>query len=380
MSRQAERLGAEERDGVYEMLLPGLLRGALPSDAPVAMIVAGQPGAGASLVAFRLHQELVRTVGTASHLSPERLLAWHPLWRALEESQGAPRATSFWPDINHWLDRAIRHARQHRLNMVVEDKLQDPRSISKVATSLREDGYAVQAVLVCASADESRLMLMFCYERWRRGGQKPQFVTKREHDDALANLHSVAALLEEQCAVDGLRVVDRQGRQIYDNRRVDGRWLHAPWALAALQSQRGRTMSHEELVKYALRWETVVQRLVHDLTVPREVASQALQWRNEVVARCEADPAPAQMLQWAREAEAFRVMSRFLFEKEFPHLAHAVRLLDAAVIEAGKHEPAECARIVAAARENICERIKSGEMARIAAREISRSGDVAGHR
>ena len=113
----------------------------------------------------------------------------------------------------------------------------------------------------------------------------------------------------------------------------------------------------------------LAKRLARDPAVPREVASQALAWRNQAAARCEASDATAQMLRWAREAAAFRTMNRFEFEKEFPHHARAVKSLGMAVIEAEKYEAPEGARFLASARENIAQRIERGDMARIAARE-----------
>jgi hypothetical protein len=75
------------------------------------------------------------------------------------------------------------------------------------------------------------------------------------------------------------------------------------------------------------------------------------------------------MLQWSREAGAFRVMDRFDFEKEFPHHSRAVKSLGLAYIEAEKYEREEGERLIYHARENIAQRIERGDMARIAARE-----------
>ena len=75
------------------------------------------------------------------------------------------------------------------------------------------------------------------------------------------------------------------------------------------------------------------------------------------------------MLQWAREAGAFRVMNRFEFEKEFPHHARAVATLGVAAFEAERYPPEEAKRLMFHARENIAQRIERGEMARIAARQ-----------
>jgi hypothetical protein len=187
----------------------------------------------------------------------------------------------------------------------------------------------------------------------------------------VANAGALAGLLEKKCAVDGLRVIDRQAKQIYDNRQADGRWLRAPRVQDRIDAELDRTLPPKELVKLAMCWETLVQRLVQDPQVPREVASQVLGWRNEAVARCETNASTAQMLQWSREGAGFRVMDRFAFEKEFPHHARAVKSLGVAVIEAEKYDEAEGARLIASARENIAQRIECVDMARIAARARS---------
>ena len=258
------------------------------------------------------------------------------------------------------------------MHLLVEDEMRDPRSIYRMATTLRKDAYVVQAVFVATNGDESSLSAMAQYDLWRDRGLASRFVSKQEHDLALANVRSAIGLLEERRAVDGLRIIDRNALQFYENRLVEGKWKREPRAQAALDAVRDKPRPPKDLAKFAMRWETLVQRLAHNPDVPRDVASQALMWRNEAAARCEATPAAAQMLQWAHEGAAFRVMDRFEFEREFPHHKRAVNALGAAVVEAEKYEATESARFLASARENIAQRIERGDMARIAAREKER--------
>jgi len=363
------RLTQEERDQIYERRIrPDVLAGAMPSRTPAAMIVAGQPGAGTPTAAATLRLELAKTIGNVVQLSGDRLRAYHPAWRP-SAGTGILSAPTIEPEVAYWSNRIVQDAQHHRMHLLVEDELHDPRSVYRMATTLRKDAYVVQAVFVSTNADESTLSVMAQYDRRRDRGLASRFVARQEHDVALANVRAAMGLLEERRAVDGLRVIDRNALQIYENRLVGGEWKKEAHAQASLDAVRNKPLPAKELARFAMRWETLVQRLAHNPEVPRDVASQALIWRNEAAARCEATPAAAQMLQWAREGAAFRVMDRFEFEREFPHHARAVTALGAAVVEAEKYEARESARFLASARENIAQRIERGDMARIAARE-----------
>lgn len=347
---------------------PDLLAGAQAAGQPVAMIVAGQPGAGVSYATVQLRRQLIQTVATAVHVSMNRLRTYHPVWAAGGDI--APRdAARIASNCQTWFDSLVEEVRKKRLNLVAEVETVDVKAVPKLASELRHNGYVVQAVFVATSREESRLGLLASYEMRRRAGLAVEQPSVQNHELAFANVSALIGAMEHRRAVDGLRVIGHDGAQIYESRVMDGDINRPPRAQETLDVLLDKPRSPKELVQFAMRWETLVQRLANDPQVPRDVASQTLTWRNEAVARCARDPAAAQMLQWAREAGAFRVMNRFEFEKEFPHHARAVRSLGLAVSEAEKYGGAEGQRLLFHARENIAQRIERGDMARISARE-----------
>lgn len=87
----------------------------------------------------------------------------------------------------------------------------------------------------------------------------------------------------------------------------DGVLNRAPQAAKTLRIHLNRAPDAGELVQYAMRWETLVQRLIGDPTVPCDIAGRTVICRNDTSARCAQDPDARQMLQWAREAGASRV-------------------------------------------------------------------------
>lgn len=366
-----QHLAHEQREHIYERLIrPDLLANGMTSTAPVAMIVAGQPGAGVPLAAASLRRDLTRTAGAVVHLSEDRLRAYHPAWRA-GAATDLLTASAVQLDITHWFERVVQDAQQQRFHLVVEDELHDPRSLHRRTATLRKELYTVQAVFVSTNRDQSTLSVMARYDLSRERRLVTRFVSAHEHDTALANVRMTMGWLEDRRAVDSVRLIDQHTSQLYENRLVQGEWSRTPGAQATLDVVRDKAVPSRDLVRSAMQWETLARRLAHDPGVPRDVASQVLLWRSEALARCEDTPATRQQLQWAREGAAFRVMDRFAYEREFPHHARAVNALGAAVLEAEKYDAFESARFLANTRENIAQRIERGDMARIAAREKS---------
>ncbi len=244
-TRPSKRRTLAEQDRfLTECLIPDLTAYASPSKNPAAMVVMGQPGAGVSVAAAVLAREMCRTTGPAVALSTARI-------RAYDAGFDPARA-------QRWLDRAVDAARQRRLHLVLEDELQDPLRLRRLTARLRRDGYVVQVVALCVSPQTSRLALAARYALWRQHGVAPEFVTAAEHDQALADLRAALHDFEEHGNVDGLRVIARDGRQLFENRMAGDDWLRPPKACAVLDKEQSRAFPDKEAVQLAMRWESCV--------------------------------------------------------------------------------------------------------------------------
>ena len=358
-------------------MAPDLLVGVQPSDRPVAMIIAGQPGAGLTFATVNLRKQLIKTATTApAHVSLNRLRAYHPLWAPGGEI--SPTAAACVADnCQVWFDRFVSEVQKRRLNLMAEIETTDIETVPRLATDLQHSGYIVQAVFVATSREESRLAMLARYEMRRRAGLGAEAPSIQAHEYAFRNVANLLGRMEHERLVDGVRVISHTGAHIYESRVIGGELNRVPRAAESMSVQQDKPPSSKELAQYAMRWETLVQRLASDPSVPREIASQTLQWRNAAVARCEQDPVAAQMLQWAREAGAFRVMDRYEFLKEFPHHERAFVTLGSAIGESEKYPTSEATRLILHARENIAQRIERGDMARIAARQQAQSAKAA---
>ncbi|MDM0116791.1 zeta toxin family protein [Variovorax sp. J22R133] len=352
---RARRSVAGQESFVARCCIPDVVAFAASSPQPAAMVVLGQPGAGVSVAAALLGREMRRTTGPAVTVSKEWI-------RAYGAGLGAA-------NVRRWLGRTVDAARERRLHLILEDEMDDPPRTHRLVTRLRQDGYVVQVVGVCVRPQTSRLLMLAARDAlWRQHGLEAEFVTSAQHDKALADLRAMLEEFEKKGHVDGLRVIARDARQLFENRMAGDDWLRTPRAVAILDKEQSRALSDKDAVQGAMCWETLSHALAHDPAVPREVASQVLAWRGDAVRQCEASEARGRLLQWAHEGAAFRKMDRFAFEAAFPHHARAAAMMGEAVIEAEKHDEREAARFLDSARENIAQRIERGDMARIAAR------------
>ncbi|PZQ77705.1 MAG: hypothetical protein DI563_02885 [Variovorax paradoxus] len=347
-----------------------LASGAQPAVQPAAMIITGQPGAGLTFATVQLRRQLLETVATAAHVSMNRLCAYHPIWANGGDiaPQTAERVSE---DCASWFNRLVKDAQKQRHNLIAEVEATQIEAVPTLAGDLRRSGYMVQAVFVATSREDSHVAMMARYEMRRRHGLAVDPPSIKAHDFAVGNVVDVLGRMEFDRSVDGLRVIASNGDHIYEGRLDGDKWDRPPRASATLGALLDKTPTTKEMVRTAMRWETLFQRLGTDPTVPREVASQVLQWRNEAIGRCEQEPSTAIALQWAREAGAFRVMNRFEFLKEFPHHERAVQALGIAATEAERFPKEQADRLMVHARENIAQRIERGDMARIAARQKS---------
>ena len=289
---------------------------------------------------------------------------YHPYWRshARVDPQAAERTQA---DAGAWYARLTNDGIAQGANLLFETSMRQPEALLKLTERLRGAGYEVTALVLAVEKDRSRQATLTRYDVARTVGDVPRFVPAAYHDGAYDRLRDTVARLESDRAVDRIHIITRDGRQLYTNLVEEGHWAKQPKALASLDDFRERALPARELADSALRWQTLVQRLASDPSVPREVAAQVVAWRNEATQRAERDPDAQRLLQWGREAEAFRTMHRHQFAREFPQHAKLAERLEAAInyAEGNFGHAVDRERFIEQARDRIAERIAEGRSA-----------------
>ena len=261
--------------------------------------------------------------------------------------------------------RLITDAMAKGVNLVLLTSMRQPQAVLALTARLKSGGYQVAAVVLASDRDQSRQATLTRYDLARSAGDVARFIPAAYHDRAYDALRESLARIERERAVDRIQLVARDGRQLYANQINADRWVREPKAMNVLDDFRERRLTARELAHSALRWQTLVQRLASDPSVPREVASQAITWRDEATARAERDPEAKQLIAWGYEAESFRTMNRYQFLREFPQHAKAVERLDEAIsyAESNFEHESDRERFVVQTRERLAERIAEGRFA-----------------
>jgi hypothetical protein len=349
--RQAARRSTEE---TYRRIEASVLEGAPGSPTPTAVLVLGPSGAGTGFVAARQHAELKASTGACFRLSSEAL-------RHAAYAQYGEGATAAAAD---WLQRLTTRAGTIGANLVLDAPLHNPQAALAWTSTLGAAGYVVKAAMLATNLDTSRQLLLRHFDMTKDvvGVRGPRWVA--EHDQGFEAARATLERLEATRAVGRIVLLRLDGSALYDNSNDGARWRTEARALNVIDEFRRHLPTGRDLAERALRWQTLVQKLVTDSSVPREVASTVLAWRNELAARAERDPDAKQRVGWGFEAEAFRSLPRDRFTEEFPHLGKAVQRLDEAVKYAKTNLALESdrERFVAQARERLAERIAEGRV------------------
>lgn len=354
-----------EAERIYSRRIrPDLFDGVARSTTPTAVLVGGQPGSGKSYAILKIQAHLASTAGPSVVVSGEELRHYHPRWHRHDESD-VHAATETRADVGRWYARLAKDAVEARVNVIFESSMRDTQAVLDLARLLKDAEYNVAAVALATDRDQSRQATLTAYDISRSVGAPPRFVPAADHDSAYDRLRESLTRLESQGAVSRLQLVARDGRQLYANQIEAGQWVREPKAASVLDDFRERRLTARELADSALRWQTLVQRLAVNPTVPREVASQVLAWHQEATEQAERDPLGKRLLAFGKEAEAFRTMSRYQFLREFPLRAKAVEKLDEAIRFAEKtfQLAADRERFIAKTRERLAERIAEGRFA-----------------
>ncbi|CAG0999428.1 partial Toxin PezT, partial [Planctomycetaceae bacterium] len=144
MVQNPKRLGDDELDRIYDRRIrPGLLDGIPSSDAPTAVVVAGQPGSGTRYALARIQAQIAPSAGPCVVLTANELREYHPAWRHVPGT-GIDTAA----DIEKWTSRLIGDATSQRINLLLESDLHDPDRDLALTRQFKASGYQVTTVAV----------------------------------------------------------------------------------------------------------------------------------------------------------------------------------------------------------------------------------------
>lgn len=219
------RLSEEQSQKIFtEQILPAEFPGSIldsnsnSSNAkPLAVLAVGQTGAGKTLLAPAILQELPTP---PVHLIADTYKTYHPEYSHLIQTNPAQASPATGYDARKWLSMAAREAVRRRANVLLESACRHPDDFCELARIFRDGGYRVEVVVMAVPEGLSRLGLLTRFHGKRPEGQSrglPVRLTPvKVHDDAYAGLLHAAKFLDDEKCADQV-VVLRRGNLVVSN-------------------------------------------------------------------------------------------------------------------------------------------------------------------
>ncbi|ADB35017.1 Zeta toxin family protein [Kribbella flavida DSM 17836] len=265
-----------------DRIVPAELTGT-PQQHPIAVVVAGQPGAGKAVVSAAA-RDVLSERGRPVVLSTAAYEPYHPRFHEVMQREAPADGRYLRPDGRRWLAQAVGHAVNRRYDVVLESELLDPSEFEEPARKFQEAGYQVEIAFIAVHEAVSRFTVLDRYLRALEIFGHSRMAGQAEHDAGYRGVLRAAAAADGETFADRVGVFRPDGTLIYGNQRTpDGGWQQPPRAVDAITWERGRPWSVVES-RLFLGSVNAIERLglsapdqwIRDLTVEGARAVSAL--------------------------------------------------------------------------------------------------------
>lgn len=242
------KLSREEHDAVRDYNRKRALINTKESDAPTAVLLAGQPGAGKSVLTGRARQRFHED-GGAVIVDVDALRERHPDYSRFQAESGRTAASRVQSDAGRWGDELIQDASDARRNIIVDGTLKSPDKAEQLCEDLKSKGYRVEVHAIAVRKEDSELGV---YRRYEHGleTKQPRWVPEDIRKDSYSGMAQSVERLNRSKAVDHIEV---HGRSLDDRDQTRVLYAGPPGKgdpAAALKAERDRPRIKAEQTVY----------------------------------------------------------------------------------------------------------------------------------
>lgn len=316
------RLSEEQHQAIFEKRIArDLFAGAKQAEGkPVAVIFGGQPGAGKSAALDEAVRELGGRGGAAQIIGDD-LRGYHPAYSKLMAQDDKTAAFYTDRDTGRWVEKAIAHAKANNLNIIIEGTMRDSNTVAKTMTELRQAGYEIDARVLAVNERLSWQGVMQRYEGQKADRGTGRMTAPHSHQAAYEGMPVSVERIEQEKLADKITVYRRGAEAIYSNSLTNGQWERPTRARAAVEAERARPMTLQELKAYTEGYDKLAAML----------AKPGRQATADEIANVDALRGSGRNA-WA--AESFRHQAQTDATKEHPQLAGAYATMAAVARQA----------------------------------------------
>lgn len=242
-------------------------------DRPVAVLVAGQSGAGKSNVRAQAIADLSAT-GTVVVIDPDDIRRFHPKYEDLmrADHRSAPRLLA--EDVSALTDVVIDHAQSIGCHVVIDRPFSVPEHTEQRIARLHDAGYTVDVQVLAVPHDVSRAATILRYERQLASDAPARLVPEEVHASTYEGVASTVAALEASRSPDRLSVRGRDGAVLCETSSQDPQPAQRS-ATAAMQLGR-ESLSQPAVMAEHRRAVAEIQHLQSERAAPESDRTPAL--------------------------------------------------------------------------------------------------------
>lgn len=230
---------SESRQVLERLIIPAATMGAVRQSRPVAVVVAGQPGAGKTAIADLVQAALDRR-GGAVRICRDLYKAAHRRYTELLTADVRTAGVQVRPDTSRWQAAVEEHVRANGFDAVVESALADAEEFRTSSAAYRQARHRIEVVAVATAEALSQLGTL------DRFLSDPRYVSWENHDACAKGMLRTLADIEAEHLADRITVVRRDGTVLYDNELLDGTWRRRTAADRAVVYEQRRPWSAKE--------------------------------------------------------------------------------------------------------------------------------------
>ncbi|MBC7817172.1 MAG: zeta toxin family protein [Planctomycetaceae bacterium] len=257
----AEQLEQQLEQAWQLLALDRFLSGSRPQSAPQAILVAGQPGAGKSVLAEAARRGL-REQGGCVTIDPTELLLLHPGYTVATPDDADLAGESLRGSAAQLAGQLVEEAVKSRRHLVLVCTFDTAEMSETLATYLHDRSYRVVVLIPCVAPAQS----------WSRVCRRNDplhsarcvlRVSQAEHDDKCCRLLDALDHLERSDAVDELHLLTGDGQLIASRPAADR------WSAGTCREQYNQALADRDAVQLEDRDREAIAESRAILRVPR---------------------------------------------------------------------------------------------------------------
>jgi len=216
-------------------------------DSPVAVIIAGQPGAGKGSLTDSLKEGLNHNLIV---INPDDMRGFHPDQEKFQRENDKTASEHTHKDASSWAKSLRNEAIENNRNIIIDGTLGYPKSAENLCKMLSEKGYRIELHVLAVNELQSKLGIVYRYELGKNISEDGfgRFVPEKIHDEAYSGMLRSVGLIEEKGLADAVYVHTRDDKFIYQNvKDENGKYSQeSPHAVEKITQQREKEFTPKE--------------------------------------------------------------------------------------------------------------------------------------